>query len=85
MEVELALSEGSIKTHSPIRFKNPDYGTKTIYGDAGARILETTAGPRDLQPDLAEGTGFYNKVCGKKASSPTSSGVATRSPASSAP
>ncbi|MGH8046691.1 MAG: DNA-directed RNA polymerase subunit beta', partial [Chthoniobacterales bacterium] len=52
--------------HTPIRYKNPDFGRKTIYGDAGINILETTAGrvvfneiwPRDL--------GFFNKVCGKK-------------------
>jgi len=65
-QVELALSEGSIKTHSPIRYKNPDFGRKTIYGDAGANILETTAGRVTFNQIWPKDLGFFNKVCGKK-------------------
>jgi DNA-directed RNA polymerase subunit beta' len=65
-EVEFALSEGSIKTHSPIRFKNPDFGVKTVYGDANARILETTAGRVTFNQIWPKQLGFFNKVCGKK-------------------
>ncbi len=65
-QVELALSENSVKTHTPIRFKNPDYGKKTIYGDAGANILETTAGRVVFNEIWPDDLGFFNKVCGKK-------------------
>ena len=65
-QVELALSEGSIKTHSPIRFKNPDFGRKTVYGDAGAKILDTTAGRVTFNQIWPDELGFFNKVCGKK-------------------
>ncbi len=65
-QVELALSEGSIKTHSPIRFKNPDFGKKTVYGDAGAKILDTTAGRVTFNQIWPDALGFFNKTCGKK-------------------
>jgi DNA-directed RNA polymerase, beta'' subunit, predominant form len=65
-EVELALSEGSIKTHSPIRLKNPDYGRKTVYGDADSKTLETTAGRVVFNQIWPKELGFFNKVCGKK-------------------
>jgi DNA-directed RNA polymerase subunit beta' len=65
-QVEMALSEKSIKIHAPIRYKNPDFGKNTIYGDAGARILETTAGRVVFNQIWPASLGFYNKVCGKK-------------------
>jgi DNA-directed RNA polymerase subunit beta' len=65
-EVELALSEGAVKVHSPIRFKNPDFGRKSVYGDASLRILETTAGRVIFNQIWPTELGFYNKVCGKK-------------------
>jgi DNA-directed RNA polymerase subunit beta' len=65
-EVELAISEGAIGTHSRIRFKNPDYGTNTIYGSKEAKILETTAGRVIFNQIWPAELGFYNKVCGKK-------------------
>lgn len=65
-EVELALSEGSINTHSRVRIKNPDFGRETIYGDSGARILDTTAGRVVFNQIWPAELGFYNKVCGKK-------------------
>src|SRR5450432_4225685 len=43
-EVEFALSENSIKIHDRIRFKNADFGKKTIYGDAEKRVIDTTVG-----------------------------------------
>jgi DNA-directed RNA polymerase subunit beta' len=55
-----------VKVHDRIRFKNPDLGKQTVYGDPTAKVIETTAGSRDLQSDLAEGVGFFNKACGKK-------------------
>src|SRR6201985_20270 len=43
-EVEFAMAEGSIRTHDRIRLKNADFGKQTIYGNAEARTIETTAG-----------------------------------------
>ncbi|MDB6153492.1 MAG: rpoC [Chthoniobacteraceae bacterium] len=65
-EVEFAMSEGSVKVHDRIRFKNPDLGTKSVYGDPVAKILETTAGRVVFNQIYPEGVGFFNKACGKK-------------------
>ena len=65
-EVELAISEGAVTTHSRIRFKNPDLGLNTIYGNKEAKVLETTAGRVIFNQIWPEELGFYNKVCGKK-------------------
>jgi DNA-directed RNA polymerase subunit beta' len=65
-EVELAISEGAIGTHSRIRFKNPDCGANTIYGSKEVKILETTAGRVIFNQIWPAELGFYNKVCGKK-------------------
>ena len=65
-EVELAISEGSVRTHTRIRFKNPDFARSTIYGDPAAKILETTAGRVVFNQIWPTDLGFYNKVCGKK-------------------
>src|SRR5256714_4445779 len=43
-EVEFAMSEGTIKTHDRIRFRNPDFGQQTIYGNVESKTMETTAG-----------------------------------------
>ena len=65
-EVELAISEGAIGTHSRIRFKNPNFGVTTIFGSKEAKILETTAGRVVFNEIWPVELGFYNKVCGKK-------------------
>ena len=65
-EVELAISEGAVGTHSRIRFKNPDFGVNTIYGNRESKILETTAGRVIFNQIWPDELGFYNKVCGKK-------------------
>ena len=65
-EVELAISEGSVRTHTRIRFKNPDFDRTTIYGDPTKKILETTAGRVVFNQIWPADLGFYNKVCGKK-------------------
>jgi DNA-directed RNA polymerase subunit beta' len=67
VEVEFALSEGSVRTHDRIRYKNPDFGkTGTVYGDATSKIIETTAGRVIFNQIWPEGIGFFNKPCGKK-------------------
>jgi DNA-directed RNA polymerase subunit beta' len=66
-EVEFALSEGSVKIHDRIRFKNPDLGNATTaYGDAASRVIETTAGRVIFNQIWPSAVGFFNKGCGKK-------------------
>jgi DNA-directed RNA polymerase subunit beta' len=65
-EVELAMSEGALGTHSRIRFKNPNFGVNTIFGSKETKILETTAGRVIFNEIWPAELGFYNKICGKK-------------------
>ncbi|MEO6848284.1 MAG: DNA-directed RNA polymerase subunit beta' [Chthoniobacterales bacterium] len=65
-EVEFAISEGSISTHTRIRFKNPDLGTKNVYGNSELKVLETTAGRVVFNEIWPNELGFYNKSVGKK-------------------
>jgi DNA-directed RNA polymerase subunit beta' len=65
-EVEFAMTEGSVKVHDRIRFKNPDLGKKTVYGDDAKHVIETTAGRVVFNQIWPEGVGFFNKACGKK-------------------
>ncbi len=66
VEVEFAMAEGSVKTHDRIRFRNPDLGTDTIYGDKTTRVIETTAGRVIFNQIWPKGLGFFNKAAGKK-------------------
>src|SRR6201989_605587 len=66
VEVEFAMAEGSVKTHDRIRFKNPDFGRDTIYGDKNARVIETTAGRVLFNQIWPKDIGFFNKAAGKK-------------------
>src|SRR4249919_2857158 len=65
-EVEFAMADGKVKTHDRIRFKNPDFGKETIYGDKETRVIETTAGRVIFNEIWPEGLGFFNKAAGKK-------------------
>jgi DNA-directed RNA polymerase subunit beta' len=65
-EVELALTDRAIRTHTRILFKNPDFGLTTVYGDPEPKVLETTAGRVVFNQIWPKALGFYNKVCGKK-------------------
>jgi DNA-directed RNA polymerase subunit beta' len=65
-EVEFALSQNAIKTHDRIRYKNPDFGLKTVYGVTDAKILETTAGRVVFNKIWPKKLGFFNKAAGKK-------------------
>src|SRR5213082_554800 len=65
-EVEFAMTEGTIRTHDRIRFKNPDFGLQTIYGDAQAKTIETTAGRVVFNEIWPKDIGFFNKPAGKK-------------------
>src|SRR5215210_837570 len=65
-EVEFAMSEGSVKVHDRIRFKNPDFGKKTVYGNTAERVMETTAGRVIFNDIWPKDMGFFNKPAGKK-------------------
>ena len=65
-EVELALSEKSVKIHTRIRIKNPDRGEATVYGNAELPVIETTVGRVLFNQIWPKELGFYNKVAGKK-------------------
>lgn len=65
-EVEFAMVEGKVKVHDWIRFKNPDHGKSSVYGDETKRVIETTAGRVVFNEIWPEGVGFFNKACGKK-------------------
>ena len=65
-EVEFAMTEGSVKVHDRIRYKNPDFGKKSVYGNAELHVIETTAGRVVFNEIWPLGVGFFNKACGKK-------------------
>src|SRR5205814_330377 len=66
IEVELAMAEGSIRTHDRIRIKNPDHGQQTTFGNADVKIIETTAGRVIFNQIWPKQLGFFNKAAGKK-------------------
>jgi DNA-directed RNA polymerase subunit beta' len=66
VEVEFALAEGKIHIHDRIRYKNPDFGHATIYGNAEAKVIETTAGRVVFSEIWPKELGFFNKAAGKK-------------------
>ena len=65
-EIEFGLAEGAIKIHEKIRFKNPNFSKKTIFGNSEIKVIETTAGRVIFNGIWPDGLGFYNKVAGKK-------------------
>ncbi|MFZ9875379.1 MAG: DNA-directed RNA polymerase subunit beta', partial [Candidatus Methylacidiphilales bacterium] len=65
-EVDFAVSEGSIKTHDFILFKNPDHGRETVFGDATKKFIETTPGRVRFNGIWPTEIGFFNKAAGKK-------------------
>jgi DNA-directed RNA polymerase subunit beta' len=66
VEVEFALAEGAIKIHDKIRYRNPDLGQTTVYGNAELKVLETTAGRVIFSQIWPKELGFFNKAAGKK-------------------
>src|SRR6187431_458562 len=66
VEVEFAMADGKVRTHDRIRYKNPDLGQETIYGNPTERIIETTAGRVVFNAIWPEKLGFFNKAAGKK-------------------
>ncbi len=66
IEVEFAMANGVVKTHDRIRFRNPDLGKQTIYGNANDRTIETTAGRVVFNEIWPKELGFINRAVGKK-------------------
>ena len=64
-EVRLALQEGCLKLHNRIRFRNPDRGRETAFGDKDARVLETTVGRVLFNEIWPPEMGFVNKLVDK--------------------
>ena len=65
-EVEFAMADNAVRTHDRIRFRNPDFGKDTIYGEKEIRVIETTAGRVIFNEIWPQGLGFFNKAAGKK-------------------
>jgi DNA-directed RNA polymerase subunit beta' len=64
-EVVFAYADGAVRTHERIRLANPDYGTKTEYGDGDKKVIETTVGRVIFSEIWPDEMGFPNKVVGK--------------------
>src|SRR5450432_2164085 len=64
-EVQFAYDDGGLKTHDRIRLSNPDFGRKTVYGDATKKIIDTTVGRVIFSEIWPDELGFYNKSAGK--------------------
>ena len=64
-EVRLACSEAALHYHDRIRFKNPDFGRDTVFGDKDQKIIETTVGRVLFNEIWPESLGFVNKLINK--------------------
>jgi len=64
-EVFFARAEGDVHVHEHIRLKNPDYGRQTVYGDATAKVIETTVGRVVFNEIWPAELGFVNKTMDK--------------------
>jgi DNA-directed RNA polymerase subunit beta' len=64
-EVIFAYADGGVGIHDRIRLANPDLGRKSHYGNAEAKVIETTVGRVIFSEIWPEELGFPNKVIGK--------------------
>jgi len=64
-EVRLAYQDGALKIHDRIRFKNPDFQRKTVFGETGTKMLPTTVGRVFFNEILPDTLGFINRCCDK--------------------
>ncbi len=64
-EVIFANDEGGLKTHDRVLLLNPDFGRKTVYGDATKKLIETTVGRVVFSEIWPTELGFLNKPAGK--------------------
>jgi DNA-directed RNA polymerase subunit beta' len=64
-EVIFAYDDGAVKTHDRIRMANPDFGKKTVYGDATSKVVVTTVGRVMFSEIWPAELGLFNKAAGK--------------------
>jgi DNA-directed RNA polymerase subunit beta' len=64
-EVIFAYSDGGLHIHEKVRLQNPDFGRKSIYGNAELKVIETTVGRVIFSEIWPDELGFVNKVIGK--------------------
>ncbi len=64
-EVLFAHAEAVIRTHDKVKVANPDFGKKTIFGNAELKVIETTVGRVIFSEIWPAELGFPNKVVGK--------------------
>jgi DNA-directed RNA polymerase subunit beta' len=64
-DVRLAYDDGALKIHDRIRFRNPDFQGKSVFGDDAAKMLVTTVGRVFFNEVLPAGLGFINRCCDK--------------------
>ncbi len=65
-EVLSALDSNFIKIHDEISLPNPDFGKKTVWGDAKEKYIKTTPGRCIFNEVWNSRLGFYNDVAPKK-------------------
>ncbi len=65
-EVHTAFDEGSLRLHDRIRFRNPDHGRATQFGDAQPAAIVTTVGRVFFNEIWPPSLGFFNGTVTKK-------------------
>ena len=65
LTITFQSSDGAVTTHERILMANPDFGTKTTYGDADKKVIETTVGRVIFSEIWPTELGFPNRVVGK--------------------
>ncbi|MCZ7592612.1 MAG: DNA-directed RNA polymerase subunit beta' [Kiritimatiellae bacterium] len=65
-EVHTAFDEGALRVHDRIRFRNPDFGRDTYYGDKTTSVIETTVGRVFFNEMWPASLGFMNGPVPKK-------------------
>jgi DNA-directed RNA polymerase subunit beta' len=64
-EVRMAYDDLGLKIHDRIRFPNPDFQRKTIFGDAQSKMLVTTVGRVFFNEIWPQSMGFVNRCVDK--------------------
>jgi DNA-directed RNA polymerase subunit beta' len=64
-EVIFAYNDGAVTTHERVRLSNPDFGTRTEFGDPNRKVIETTVGRVIFSEIWPEEMGFPNKAVKK--------------------
>jgi DNA-directed RNA polymerase subunit beta' len=65
-EVRLAYADGGVKIHDRIRFRNPDIGRDTKYGEKDSRTVTTTVGRVFFNEIWPSALGFVNELVNKE-------------------